>query len=69
MDILFLTQDTGKILGPIAKYVLGPILNYIFVFLNWIKIPNVGLAIILFTIVIYATAFIVTFAFTFFLIE
>ncbi len=53
MDILFLTQDTGKILGPIAKYVLGPILNYIFVFLNWIRIPNVGLAIILFTIVIY----------------
>ena len=53
MDILILTQDQGKILGPIAKYVLGPILDYIFRFLNWIKIPNVGLAIILFTIVIY----------------
>ena len=53
MDILILTQYTGKILGPIAKYILGPILNAIFIFLNWIKIPNIGLAIILFTIVIY----------------
>ena len=53
MDILFLTQYSGKILGPIAKYILGPILNGIFIFLNWIKIPNVGIAIILFTIVIY----------------
>ena len=53
MNLLVLTQDKGKILGPIAKYILGPILNAIFNFLNWIKIPNVGLAIILFTIVIY----------------
>lgn len=53
MDIVVLTQYTGKLLGPIAKYILGPILNAIFAFLNWIKIPNIGLAIILFTIVVY----------------
>ena len=53
MYYVILNPDTGKILGPIAKYILGPILNAIFNFLNWIKIPNVGLAIILFTIVIY----------------
>lgn len=53
MNYVFLTQDSGKILGPIAKWILGPILNWIFIFLNWIKIPNVGIAIILFTIVIY----------------
>ena len=53
MDILILTQNTSKITGPIAKWILGPIMNAIFNFLNWIKIPNIGLAIILFTIVIY----------------
>lgn len=53
MNILVLTQDTGKILGPIAKYILGPILNAIFVVLDKIGIPNVGLSIILFTIVVY----------------
>jgi len=53
LNILVLTQDTGKILGPIAKYVLGPILNAIFTVLDKIGIPNVGLSIILFTIVIY----------------
>lgn len=53
MNIYILTQYSGKILGPIAKWILGPILNAIFTFLNFIKIPNVGLAIILFTIVIY----------------
>lgn len=52
---LFLTQS-GGILGPIAKYILGPILNGIFIFLDWLpwkNSANVGVAIILFTIVIY----------------
>lgn len=53
MEFLLLTQYSGKILGPIAKWILGPILNGIFIFLNWLHIPNVGVAIILFTIVIY----------------
>ena len=41
------------ILGPIAK-VLGLLMNGIFWVLDKIGIPNIGLAIILFTIVIYA---------------
>ncbi len=49
---ILLTQNSGKILGPVA-YVLGKILNYIFNFLNMIGIPNVGLAIIIFTLIIY----------------
>lgn len=56
MELAVLTQYTGKILGPIAKYVLGPILNGIFIFLDWLpwkNSANVGVAIILFTIVIY----------------
>ena len=52
MTGILLTQDTGKILGPVAK-VLGIIMNGIFNFLDMIGIPNIGLAIILFTIVIY----------------
>lgn len=51
MEIL-LTQYTGQILGPIAK-LLGVIMNGIFNLLDAIGIPNIGLAIILFTIVIY----------------
>ena len=56
MEYLVLTQYTGKILGPIAKYILGPILNGVFIFLDWLpwkNSANVGVAIILFTIVIY----------------
>lgn len=56
MEFILLTQYSGKILGPIAKYLLGPILNGIFVFLNWLpgeNSANVGVAIILFTFVIY----------------
>ena len=49
---MLLTQDQGKILGPVAK-LLGYILNIIFNILNTIGIPNVGLAIIIFTIIIY----------------
>ena len=50
-DIL-LTQNST----PIFKYIvwiLGKIMNIIFEFLYLIKIPNIGLAIILFTIVMY----------------
>ena len=49
---MILTQYDGKILGPIA-IVLGWILDKIFLFLEAIKTPNIALAIILFTIVIY----------------
>lgn len=54
MDSLFLlTQNSGKILGPIAK-VLGYLMNAIYAFMNkFLHIQNVGLTIILFTIVIY----------------
>ena len=50
--VLLLTQNSGKILGPIAK-LLGYLMNAIFNGLEWIGIPNIGLAIILFTLVIY----------------
>ena len=49
---ILLTQDDGAILGPISK-VLGFIMEGIFNVLDAIGIPNIGLAIIIFTIVIY----------------
>ena len=52
MDLMLLTQNST----PIFKYVvklLGLIMNIIFEFLNLIGIPNIGLSIILFTIVVY----------------
>jgi YidC/Oxa1 family membrane protein insertase len=52
MDLMLLTQNST----PIFKYVvklLGLIMNAIFEILELIGIPNIGLAIILFTIVIY----------------
>lgn len=52
MSNILLTQDTGKIIGPVAK-LLGYIMEGIFYVLDKIGIPNIGLAIILFTIVIY----------------
>lgn len=52
MTDILLTQDTGKILGPISK-LLGYIMEGIFFVLDKIGIPNTGLAIILFTIVMY----------------
>lgn len=52
MSYILLTQEPGKILGPIAK-LLGYIMEGIFYVLDKIGIPNTGLAIILFTIVIY----------------
>ena len=47
MSGILLTQYNGAILGPIAK-VLGALLNVIFNI-----VPNVGVAIIIFTIIIY----------------
>ena len=52
MNAILLTQYGGSILGPIAK-VLGWIMNGIFWVLDKIGIPNIGLAIIIFTIVMY----------------
>ena len=52
MSDILLTQDTGKIIGPVAK-LLGYIMEGIFYVIDKIGIPNIGLAIILFTIVIY----------------
>ncbi len=52
MSNILLTQYTGKIIGPVAR-LLGYIMEGIFYVIDKIGIPNVGLAIILFTIVIY----------------
>ena len=52
MSGIILTQYSGKIIGPIAK-LLGYIMEAIFNLLDSLGIPNVGLSIILFTIVIY----------------
>ena len=49
---ILLTQDDGAILGPISK-ILGFIMDFIFNVLDLIGIPNIGLSIIIFTIVIY----------------
>ena len=49
---ILLTQRDGAIIGNIAK-ILGFIMNAIFEFLSKIGIENIGLCIILFTIVIY----------------
>ncbi len=49
---IIITQYNGAFLGPIAK-ILGMLMNVIFNFLDNIGIPNIGLSIILFTIIIY----------------
>ena len=51
MNGILLTQHDGFILGPIAK-LLGLIMEGIFWVIDLIGIPNIGLAIILFTIVV-----------------
>lgn len=51
MNYFLLTQYDGRILGPIAK-VLGLIMEGIFNLLDALNFPNIGVAIILFTIVI-----------------
>ncbi len=50
MNFILMTQ-TGGFLGPIAK-LLGWIMNAIFNVIDLIGLPNVGLAIILFTVVV-----------------
>ncbi len=52
MTGVLLTQYQGRIVGPVA-WLLGHLMNGIFNVLNAIGIPNIGLAIIIFTIVIY----------------
>ena len=52
MQGILLTQADGAIMGPISK-ILGVIMNAIFNVLNFIGIPNIGLCIILFTLIIY----------------
>lgn len=51
MSGILLTQDTTPIIGQVA-WVLGKIMEGIFWFIDLIGIPNIGLAIILFTIVV-----------------
>lgn len=60
MTEIFLTQNNGKILGPIAK-VLGWIMNGIYYVLDKIGIQNIGLCIIILTILIYACLFPLTY--------
>ncbi len=50
MGIIYLTQVTG-ILAPFA-WILGKILNAIYVFTSWIGIPNLALCVVLFTLVV-----------------
>ena len=48
-----LTQYTGAFIGPVAK-LLGYVMNWIYVFLDSVfHIQNIGLCIIIFTIIIY----------------
>lgn len=49
--MILLTQDDGIIIGSVAK-ILGLIMEGIFFVIDKIGIPNIGLAIILFTIVV-----------------
>ena len=49
---VLLTQNSTPIIGPVAK-LLGLLMELIFNCLDKIGIPNIGLAIIIFTIVIY----------------
>lgn len=51
MSDIVLTQYNGVILGPVAK-ILGYLMNAIFNFCELIGVANIGLAIILFTIII-----------------
>lgn len=51
MNLILLTQNTTPIIGQIA-WLLGKIMNGIFYVIDMIGIPNVGLAIILFTIIV-----------------
>lgn len=52
MKGIVLTKYTGTFIGPVAV-LLGFLMDGIFRLLNMIGIPNVGLAIILFTLIVY----------------
>ena len=52
MYSVMLTAYNGAILGPIAR-ILGYLMNAIFICLDKIGIPSIGLSIIIFTIVMY----------------
>jgi len=52
MSGILLTQSTTPVIGQIA-WILGQIMNVIFEFLERVGLPNIGLCIILFTIVVY----------------
>ena len=60
MSEMLLTAYDGSILGPIAK-ILGWLMNEIYEVMAAIGIGNVGLAIIIFTIVIYTLMFPLTY--------
>ena len=60
MSEMLLTAYDGSILGPIAK-ILGWLMNGIYEIMSVIGIENVGLAIILFTIVVYMLMFPLTY--------
>ena len=45
MQGILLTQDSGMIIGPVAK-ILGYLMEGIFFVIDKIGIPNIGLAII-----------------------
>lgn len=51
MDFLTATQSTWFLIGPIAN-VMGILMNWIYIGLSFIGIPNIGIAIILFTVII-----------------
>lgn len=51
MELILLTQNNTFIIGQVA-WILGKIMNGIFYVIDWLGIPNIGLAIILFTIVV-----------------
>ena len=56
MSEILLTAYDGMFLGPIAK-ILGWLMNGIYYLMSLLHIENVGLSIILFTIVIYIVLF------------
>ncbi|MGN0171046.1 MAG: YidC/Oxa1 family membrane protein insertase [Lachnospiraceae bacterium] len=61
MTSIVLTQYNGAIVGPIAK-LIGMIINYLYIGLNQLfGIENIGITIILFTIVVYILMFPLTY--------
>lgn len=60
MSEMLLTAYDGAILGPIAK-LLGLLMNGVYIIMHQIGLQNVGLCIIIFTIVIYMLMFPLTY--------